>query len=126
MLPNPRLLEVLYAFRQIDPSMLSLFPHRVARRRKVGVRKRTDRYAVMLGPEIKMPVDRTAAGGTEVKADRASICDVARVNLFWAFDLNLRLREIRARVHDRAGPPLASFAVTAIHDRRFSGNCHTK
>jgi len=80
---------MLDAVRQIDPAVPGLLPDRIGRRREIGIGKCTDRDAAMLGPEVEMPIDRTAAGGTEVEADRASALDVPRVDCFGTVDADL-------------------------------------
>ena len=120
---NTRLGKVLHAFRQIDPGMFGLFPHRQGRQWKIRVRKRTNGNAIMVGSEIEVPVNRTAASGTKVKADhpRHSF-NVPRIDFFRTFHTDLRFVEVYARVHDRAGPSLAGLAVANIYDSRFSAN----
>ena len=82
--------------------------------------------AIMDGSEIKMPVDRTSASGTKMKADRPVYSfNIPRIDFFWTFDLNPRFREVYARVHDRAGASLARLAMAHGHDCRFSANSHT-
>ena|SRR5712675_2268675 len=114
-------------FRQIDPSMFGLFPHRQGRRRKIRVRKCTNGYAIMVGSEVEMPVDRTAASGTKVKADLPPYSfNVPRIDFFGTFDTDLGFVEVYAGVHDRAGPSLAGLAVTNVHDSRLPANRCTK
>ena len=74
-----------------------------------------------------MPVDRTAASGTKVKAD-LPLCtlDISGIEFFRTFNANLRFFEVYAGVHDCAGPPLASLGVADIHDNWFSTNRGTK
>src|SRR6266404_5193680 len=82
---------------------------------------------IMVGSEVEMPVDRTAASGTKVKADLPPHSfNVTRIDFFGTFDTDLGFVEVYAGVHDRAGPSLASLAVTNIHDSRFPANRCTK
>jgi hypothetical protein len=61
-----------------------------------------------------------------MKADRPLYSfNIPRIDFFWTFDLNLRLREVNARVHDCAGASLARPAMANGHDYRFSANRHT-
>src|SRR5262245_20749340 len=100
--------------------MLGLFPDRVGQRRKIGIRKCANRDAKVIGPQVEMPIHRTAAGGAEMKADLSPVLGVARVDFFKTHDCELVLFEVDARMLDGTGAPLAGLAVTDIHDRRFS------
>src|SRR6476661_7299791 len=116
---DTRLEKVVHAFRQYYPRMLGLFPHRQSRRRKIGVRKCTNRNPIVVGPEVEVPIDRTTASGTKVKADLAPYSfNVPRIDFLWTFDADLGFVEVYARVHNRAGPSLAGLAVANIHDSR--------
>jgi hypothetical protein len=91
---NACLPKVLDAVRQIDPGVFGLFPDRVGRRWKIGIRKCADRDAVMLGPQVKMPINRTAAGGTEMEADLPTCLGVPRIDFFRTFYSDLGLAEV--------------------------------
>src|SRR5689334_5925129 len=76
--------EMLDAFWQINPRLFGLLPDRRGGQWKIRVRKCASGNAIMVGSEIKMPVDRTSASGTKMKADRPLYSiNIPRIDFFW-------------------------------------------
>jgi hypothetical protein len=97
---------------QIDPGMFGLFPYRQGRQRKIRVRKCTNGNAVVIGPDVIVPLDRAPAIRTKVKAHLATCSfNISRIDFFRTFDTDKGFLEVYARMHDRARPSLAGIAV---------------
>lgn len=120
------LLEMLHAFWQADPVVPGLFPDRECWRRKVRIRKCTDRDAIVIGSDVRLPKDRTAAVGAEMEGDLSSFAGVVCIPLIGAFYSHLRFVEVSAGVDDRPRSALTRFAVTDIHHSGFAGHGRAK
>src|SRR5262245_16406918 len=81
----PPLAIKLDSWRQIDPGMDCLLPDGICRRWKLRIGKSAYSNAVVIRPEVGLPIDRSAAILAEVKPQLASAFSRADIQLALTF-----------------------------------------
>src|SRR5215470_3102397 len=106
--------------------MPRLLPSRSSRDGKIGVGERTDSDTDMVGPQIGLAIDSSAAFRTEMEPQLPASLTVTNVDPAASLDPDIGLSEEGADAEGRAGPSLTFSAVARVDKDRFAHGFHSQ